>query len=374
MKKIIFLGVMIVLTGGLLAREVYDFYKTQKETVSGQQGEEIMEISNASEYETQNIVEKDGYTAIRCDNCADANFSYGIELIDKIRTNQLDSLHVGIYTGLDNICISERITLYKDDDFIFVVFEPSGGMSQLHGGEMYSADGGDTWYIRNFHRVCQIGDMYIMDGKIMTVEGIGMADIGKISISYDYGETYQSCDCSSIEQIMCLPGFDFSYPRVESIDLVNDKIGIDWMQIDSSVPFYHMEVSISAFQVLEEEDLCGLGKIAAQYQEEGYFFKESNTAYLDKTAVRERYASIYTATQNADTTARDIRYAINEIYAKKGYDFTGSDYEYYFFDREWYKPIQGKVVREEELNQFEKANIDFLVSLEKEYQRLASGD
>ena len=71
---------------------------------------------------------------------------------------------------------------------------------------------------------------------------------------------------------------------------------------------------------------------------------------------------------NITWVEREIRYAINEIYARKGYDFTGTSYERYFAEKDWYHPIVGKQVTEEELNSYEKANIDLLVKIEKEVQ------
>ncbi len=63
--------------------------------------------------------------------------------------------------------------------------------------------------------------------------------------------------------------------------------------------------------------------------------------------------------------AYSIRIAINEIYARKGYDFTGTAYENYFSQKSWYAPVKGKIVQESEINQYEKENIDLLVKLEK---------
>ena len=59
---------------------------------------------------------------------------------------------------------------------------------------------------------------------------------------------------------------------------------------------------------------------------------------------------------------------INEIYARKGYDFTGTAYENYFSQKSWYAPVKGKIVQESEINQYEKENIDLLVKLEKNYK------
>ena len=65
--------------------------------------------------------------------------------------------------------------------------------------------------------------------------------------------------------------------------------------------------------------------------------------------------------------AYSIRIAINEIYARKGYDFTGTAYENYFSQKSWYAPVKGKIVQESEINQYEKENIDLLVKMEKKW-------
>lgn len=380
MRKKSFFSALCIWMGAILALTGCDLDSEREHTnlESEIHDTEVLDASDGSEEENddesnQSTVIKNGYRAIRCENCSDHIFSTGTEIIDKIKTDTLDNRNVSYYSGLNNIGVSDLITIYKDKNFVFVIFYPQGGMSQLNGGEMYSTDGGNTWYIRDFHRVCSIGDMYIIDGKILEIEGIGLFETANAFISYNYGETYISLDCSEIEKIIQLPEMiGMAYPKVSYIDIVNDEMGFDWYVLGSATPFYHMDVSISTFETLDTEDICGLSGIAEKYNAEEYIFEESNVSYLNEAELRQRYSSAYTATQQPDVVADGIRYAINEIYAKKGYDFTGTSYEHYFTQKDWYEPIPGKVVEEGELNKYEKANIDLLAWLEKEYQELAS--
>ena len=62
-----------------------------------------------------------------------------------------------------------------------------------------------------------------------------------------------------------------------------------------------------------------------------------------------------------------LRRAINEIYARKGYDFTGTTYTL-FNNSEWYKEIPKHKIADEDFNEYEKHNIDLLAVIEAENQ------
>ena len=91
----------------------------------------------------------------------------------------------------------------------------------------------------------------------------------------------------------------------------------------------------------------------------------SAEAYLDEIELNAKYLKLISLFGNTTGAECEIRYAINEIYARKGYDFTGTGYVDYFSSKDWYHPIAGKQVTEEELNVYEKANIDLLVKIEQ---------
>ena len=64
---------------------------------------------------------------------------------------------------------------------------------------------------------------------------------------------------------------------------------------------------------------------------------------------------------------RILRRAINEIYARKGYDFTETT-DTLFNNSEWYKEIPKHKIADEDFNEYEKHNIDLLAVIEAENQ------
>ena len=115
-------------------------------------------------------------------------------------------------------------------------------------------------------------------------------------------------------------------------------------------------------------------EIGEAYAKTGYIYADSAETYLDEIELNAKYLKLISLFGNTTWVEREIRYAINEIYARKGYDFTGTSYERYFAEKDWYHPIVGKQVTEEELNSYEKANIDLLVKIEKEVQAAMSDE
>ena len=57
--------------------------------------------------------------------------------------------------------------------------------------------------------------------------------------------------------------------------------------------------------------------------------------------------------------------ARNEIYARHGYIFDSPDLQEYFGDMEWYKPTT-KDVPDSALNEYERANVQLILSLENQ--------
>ena len=98
----------------------------------------------------------------------------------------------------------------------------------------------------------------------------------------------------------------------------------------------------------------------------GYTFAKADSEVLKEEDLRKIYDQEKLIGEISP--AYSIRIAINEIYARKGYDFTGTAYENYFSQKSWYAPVKGKIVQESEINQYEKENIDLLVKLEKNYK------
>lgn len=87
----------------------------------------------------------------------------------------------------------------------------------------------------------------------------------------------------------------------------------------------------------------------------GYILPTSGSAYLTQEDL-------------AGLTKEELRLARNEIYARKGYDFTGTDLAGYFAAQPWYTPLYSAEefgARDTELlNEYELANLDLIRAAE----------
>ena len=308
------------------------------------------------------------------------------DVLQKIFDGNTEDLSISVLSGDECFDLArESITLYEDGDFLFAVIDPSGGMQKIEGTRAYSLDGGRVWHVGNFYARSGLGDMYILDRKILMVDGIhGVSATGTYTfprISLDYGKTYAlSLTCSNVEKITALPFIqqDYStycYPRVNRIDRKLNRMEISYYLKsfpsygEAETEFYRQVIRLSDFAVLEEKDLYGLGSIAEEYDRSGCIFTDSSSERLAEKEIRTRFLN-ECCIAGQKGTANEIRLAINEIYAKKGYDFSGTDYESYFSSKSWYEPVPGKVISEGDLTSVEKANIDLLVEIEKTYQNM----
>lgn len=84
----------------------------------------------------------------------------------------------------------------------------------------------------------------------------------------------------------------------------------------------------------------------------------------------ESSARYYSEEEVSELTDREILFALNEIYARKGRIFTGEEFRRYFESKRWYK---GTVPAEEfdanqneRFNEYEKGNINLLVRIAEE--------
>lgn len=98
------------------------------------------------------------------------------------------------------------------------------------------------------------------------------------------------------------------------------------------------------------------------FSEDGFVFKDSNTKEIS-------YEEIM-ALQNVDgpTFQRLIRMGINEIYSRRGQIFNaGGINDNYYRQYEWYNNTYKHMVKWEEFNEQEKANLRLLILIEEEY-------
>lgn len=87
------------------------------------------------------------------------------------------------------------------------------------------------------------------------------------------------------------------------------------------------------------------------YEESTYVLWNSDSSYYTK----ERLESM---------NPHDLSLARNEIYARHGYIFKNPELQEFFESKSWYVPIS-KNVSDKELNDYERANVKLILSLEK---------
>jgi hypothetical protein len=175
---------------------------------------------------------------------------------------------------------------------------------------------------------------------------------------------------------MSLPSMEacYCYAKVKEIDVDQKRIVFNWFMNSSESAesinlFYRTTAPYPSFKKAGGEDLSGLLKAAEQYSKTGYLFEKSGSEKLDKIEVSSRFLKEYRLA-GAEKTAREIRLAVNEIYARKGQDFKDDNIREYFESKKWYKPSPGKTVEEKELNEAEAYNVSILQELKKEYEAL----
>lgn len=296
----------------------------------------------------------------------------------KISSGETEGLPVKKYEGDERVEINgDGITLYRDGDFIYTIINPSGGMQKITGTEAYTLDKGSTWYVNYFEHPTQFGSMYILDKRIIFTYDIKENRIAVPAISYDYGESFTHViSCSPVSDILMLPGVDnscYCYGEVSHVDREHNLLTVHWYMDSISIysnydiqTVYAMDVNMDTFDIIKEEDLSGLAKFAASFAETGFVFPDSSTDLLDSEVVNDHFEREYELS-TSEQVIWEIEIGINEIYARNGVDFSGTDYEKHFKATNWYKPVAGKNIEEIDLNQVERSNLDCLEALKKHY-------
>ena len=300
------------------------------------------------------------------------------DILLKISSGETEGLSVKEYEGDERIEINgDGITLYRDGDFIYTIINPSGGMQKITGTEAYTLDKGSTWYVNHFEHPTQFGSMYILDKRIIFTYDIKENRVAVPAISYDYGESFtHTIDCSPVLDILMLPGVDnscYCYGEVSHVDREHNLLTVHWYMDSLSIysnydtkAVYAMDVNMDTFDIIKEEDLSGLAKFATAYAETGFVFPDSSTDFLDPDMVKKHFEREYEFS-TPEQVIWEIEIGINEIYARNGVDFSGTDYEKYFKATNWYNPVVDKSSEEIELNKIERSNLDLLEYLKVRY-------
>lgn len=96
------------------------------------------------------------------------------------------------------------------------------------------------------------------------------------------------------------------------------------------------------------------------FDENGFVFADSNSRYLTEEEV---YALQDMEEYDFQTM---LGFARNELYARHGFAFNEKGQYYPFYMQyDWYKNVEHHVVKDSELNEYEKANRDLIVGIER---------
>ncbi len=96
-----------------------------------------------------------------------------------------------------------------------------------------------------------------------------------------------------------------------------------------------------------------------------YLYTPSGTTFEGDYVLPESDSRYYTADELKDLTKDELRLARNEIYARHGRKFDDAELQSYFNSKDWYEgTINPNDFKESTLNQYEKANVEVIQSLE----------
>lgn len=110
----------------------------------------------------------------------------------------------------------------------------------------------------------------------------------------------------------------------------------------------------------DQEDEGGTETMEEVYNEyadysEDFIFPESSCRYLEESEID-------------GLSKKDVQWAINEIYARKGRIFGEDPYKSYFEECEWYTPtVSGSEFSDEVFNTYEQHNVDLLADYMKKH-------
>ena len=269
------------------------------------------------------------------------------------------------------ICLNFGINCYKINDscFIWVMIPQDSGMQKTYYLVCRSEDAGKSWeYMQEEYAVTAgIDDICSKDGFIFLTSGSGM-NWSKLEIFAENGnKKYTGYDREEIlpEKYQLLA--ERACAKIKKVDTKKKQIELEWYGVENQKEAFLTEKSSFSGKNIEfDSKVEDYRAYREQEEKTGYTFAKADSEVLKEENLRKIYDQEKLIGEVSP--AYSIRIAINEIYARKGYDFTGTAYENYFSQKSWYAPVKGKIVQESEINQYEKENIDLLVKLEKNYK------
>ena len=191
----------------------------------------------------------------------------------------------------------------------------------------------------------------------------------EIAISHDYGASFEME--ISAAQMTGIMAEGLAAPDLIRMDADKDTMVIAWKPYQwgnsEGKSFLIAEYDMNSLEMVEEmyRDTY-FYRVLELEEEKGFYFEDSDQRYLTEEEILayKEALEICEACYLFGTDYEEfLGYAINEIYYRKGYDFTGTSYEAYFAEFPGYEERECREVKEEDLNPYEKYNIDLLAEL-----------
>lgn len=231
-------------------------------------------------------------------------------------------------------------------------------------------DNGKTWDVnkKQFLYDYEICDRMIMKENIVMFP-TQTENKQILYLSQDYGKTFDEYTISFPETMeIDLDKFNEVYVDLKDVNPETHRIYLSWyvspwwisdiIELGEGWCDYNGNVSVST----ENSEVQEVLEFAAGQKE--YLVTDSDSHYLDLEEVKAySVLSILKDSEYDMSYQSAINLAINEIYARMGYDFAGTEYEEYFINRSWYHQIPKKNITEADMNEYQKANIDYLAEV-----------
>lgn len=193
-------------------------------------------------------------------------------------------------------------------------------------------------------------------------------------ISQDYGKSFEEHMISFPETMeIDLNNFNRVYINLKDVNFETNSIYLSWsvspwwvsenIELGEGWCDYEGTVSVS------KENSSVIEVLEFATGEKDYLVSDSDSHFLDSEEVSNySILGILDNCKHSMVYQTAINLAINEIYAKMGYDFKGTRFEEYFINTSWYNQIPKKSISESDMNQYQKANIDLLVAMRDSFE------
>ena len=273
----------------------------------------------------------------------------------------------------------------EGNSIIFGVLENGYGLAVVGGGagaghsvyKVYDTmDGGTTWTFQ-CDQVRSGGGAFAVDitadGRIaiLEVRQFWASATGSVYLTLD---GFQTCieklgsDFFSEEYRECSY---YSWIDVLSFNVTEGIIVLGWKYEEDGdywyVAEYDLDFNLASEVFADQDEMIKHLPDEKQLEALAETCPNGIIPISNEVEIDEETARVFLARCGMVTDDLRIQTAINEIYARKGYDFSETDFEEYFNSFAWYSPIYQKTINEDELTPCEKHNIELLVSLKSEH-------